>query len=290
MAVIDGRLRIVLNKIMYATDFSPTAEKAGKYAKALALRFGSAVQIVHIIPSYSEGLAEPVPGEREARKRHLVLQEDEFRAAGIKTYCSLTSEWPVPDALLIKERESEANLIVAGTESKSTLDRFLLGSTAEHLIRNALCPVLTVGPGAREPKAVPLALETILFAADFSDASNRASGFALAFAQDAGAHLWIGHIASSKDGDPKLPKTLAEKKFRENLERLIPSEAFDWCSLECTAEQKNPAQGILDIANRTHADLIVMGARARSFWLEHISRGVTQDVLAKANCPVLTVH
>lgn len=41
---------------------------------------------------------------------------------------------------------------------------------------------------------------------------------------------------------------------------------------------------------RVNADLIIMGARQRSFWLTRLHRGVTQDVLAQAACPVLWVH
>ena len=45
-----------------------------------------------------------------------------------------------------------------------------------------------------------------------------------------------------------------------------------------------------DAGEKVRADLIVMGPRKRSFWLTHVKRGVTLDVLARAKCPVLTVH
>jgi nucleotide-binding universal stress UspA family protein len=83
---------------------------------------------------------------------------------------------------------------------------------------------------------------------------------------------------------------LGERNFRRRLEELIPKDVYEWCSPTYTVEHGNPAQAILDLANRVHADLIVMGARESSFWLMHLHRGVTQDVLAQAPCPVLTVR
>jgi nucleotide-binding universal stress UspA family protein len=222
--------------------------------------------------------------------RRLTRKRDEFRAMGIKTSISQSSEYPQAGALLLMERQSAPDLIVAGTTSKSSLDRFLLGSTAEQLIREAMSPVLTIGPKAKAPKDGPPVFERIVFATDFSDASNKAAGIALALAQDSGAHLWIVHVASAQSNHAKSANRDEERAFQEKLSRQIPQEAYDWCFPEYTLEHGKPAQAILDVANRVNADLIVMGARQRSFWLTRLHRGVTQDVLAQAACPVLSVH
>jgi nucleotide-binding universal stress UspA family protein len=54
-------------------------------------------------------------------------------------------------------------------------------------------------------------------------------------------------------------------------------------------EHGNAAESILELANRVHADLIVLGARNASFWLTHVEHGLTPDLLAEAKCPVMTV-
>ncbi len=43
-------------------------------------------------------------------------------------------------------RENDANLIVMGTHGRTGVSRVLMGSVAEHVVRVAPCPVLTVGP------------------------------------------------------------------------------------------------------------------------------------------------
>lgn len=289
MPVIENIPALSLDKILYGADLSPIANGAGKYAKGLAQRFGSKVHIVHVYPGSDESAGEAIRLERLARRRNLVQQENDFRASGIDAHTLGSIECPVSSALELMEKQLGPDLIVIGTHSKSSLDRLLIGSTAEHLIRNARCPVLTVGPNAKHPCGGPLVFERIVFAADFTPSSNMARSVALGFAQDANAHLWICHVVNTRQENSLLPHPVG-CDFRNELENLFPPEAYDWCSPTFTIEYGNPAEAILDLAERVNADLIVMGARTRSFWLTHLHRGVTQDVLAGANCPVLTVR
>lgn len=288
MPVIDDRPTVSLNKIMYATNFSPVANQAGNYVKALARRFGSTVEIVHALHSGDDDPSLPARELQKEFARRLNKKQNEFREVGINAFFTQSNEYPSAGALLLMERQSAPDLIVAGTSSKSALDRFLLGSTAEQLIREAVSPVLTIGPNATPPKDGPLVFERILFATDFSDASNKAAGIALALAQDSGARLLIVHVPAN-ESNHVIDKE-GERAFMEKLARHIPQEAYEYCAPEYAVEHGKPAQAILNVANRMHADLIVMGARQRSFWLIHLRRGVTQDVLAQAACPVLTVH
>lgn len=289
MEVVQTRPSLALNRIMYATDFSSTAEEAGKYAKALALHFDSTLEVAHALHSADADTA--VSAElRHAEEERLLLKQSEFREAGINTFLVQSSDGQLPRALSRIGTNFKPDLIVAGTTSKSTLDRLMLGSTAEHLIRESPCPVLTVGPNAKQPNETAPLFERIVFATDFSETADRAAELALAFAESTGAHLWITYVTRDRPEDFIMPGGPGERSFRRRLEQLIPKDAYEWCSPTYTVEHGNPAQAIVDLANRVHADLIVMGARDRSFWLLHLHRGVTQDVLAAAHCPVLTAR
>jgi nucleotide-binding universal stress UspA family protein len=46
-------------------------------------------------------------------------------------------------------REAGADLIVLGSHGRTGLDRLLMGSVAEHVVRKAGCPVLTVKSPAK---------------------------------------------------------------------------------------------------------------------------------------------
>ncbi len=92
------------------------------------------------------------------------------------------------------------------------------------------------------------------------------------------------------ESDP-LPEHRAtvEAPFKAALEKLIPESAYEWCSPEAVVRHGEAAAGVLELAERVSADLIVLGARHASFWLTHVEEGMTPSLLAEAKCPVMTV-
>jgi nucleotide-binding universal stress UspA family protein len=287
------RVSVSLKNILFATDFSSASDRAASYAKALALNFRSAVEIVHVYdPSVVTTYVEAILGV-PAKDRHQVVSDgleslkQDFVAAGVETQTALPEGHRAHSAVLKLAKEHDTDLIVAGTHSRWGLERLVIGSTAEDLIRNAACPVLTVGPHARQPEDGPLVFRTIVYATDFSVEASKAAVYALSFAQDAGAHLYFCYVAAA-DTSADERKTL-DAQFKANLKRMIPEQSYEWCTPETVVEHGDAAEGILELAERVHADLIVLGARNASFWLTHVEHGLTPDLLAEATCPVMTV-
>jgi nucleotide-binding universal stress UspA family protein len=287
------RVSVSLKNILFATDFSSSSDSAASYARALALNYRSSVEIVHVfdpskVTSYVEAiLGVPVKDRRQVVSETLDQLRSEFAAAGIDAQSSSPEAHRAHTALLKLSREHDADLIVAGTHSRWGLERLVIGSTAEELIRNAVCPVLTVGPHAKPAPDGPLVFRTIVYATDFSVEAAKAAVYALSFAQDSGAHLYFCHVARA-EATAEERKSL-DSRFKADLQRMIPESSYEWCTPETVIEHGDAAAGILDLADRVHADLIVLGARNASFWLTHIEHGLTPDLLAEATCPVITV-
>jgi len=287
------RVTVSVKNILFATDFSPVSERAGSYAKALALNFRSNVEIAHVfdpsaVSSYLGAiLGMPVKQRQQISKDSLGKLQQNFAASGIETHTSLPEGRRPHVALLKAAEQNDTDLIVAGTHSKSGLERLVLGSTAEDLIRSASCPVLTVGPHAKEPQRGPLVFRTIVYATDFSAEAAKAAVFALSFAQDSGAHLYFCYVSGSEP----LPgeKDTFDGPFKAALNRMIPESVYEWCTPETVVKHGAAAEAILELAERVNADLIVLGARNASFWLKHVEHGLTPDLLAEATCPVMTV-
>jgi nucleotide-binding universal stress UspA family protein len=287
------RVSVSLKSILVATDFSSVSEIAASYAKALALNFRSSVEIIHVfapspVASYVDGILGMPNSEKQLHSIESMdkLQQD-FAGSGIDVRTALPEGHPAHHTLLKFANLHETDLIVAGTHSKSGLERLVLGSTAEELIRNAVCPVLTVGPHARRPQDGPLVFRTIVYATDFSVQASKAAVYALSFAQDSGAHLYFCHIAGA-DVTPAQREAL-DTTFNTALNKMIPESVYEWCSPQTVVRHGDPAAAILELAETVNADLIVLGARNASFWLTHVEHGLTPDLLAQAKCPVMTV-
>jgi nucleotide-binding universal stress UspA family protein len=287
------RVSVSVKNILVATDFSFVSDKATAYAKALALNFRSSVEIAHIfdpsvVTTYVEAiLGTPIKERRQLCEESLDKLQREFIDAGVEVRTTMQESHRPHTALLKVADQHETDLIVAGTHSKWGLERLVLGSTAEELIRNSACPVLTVGPHAKLPPEGPLVFRTIVYATDFSGQAAKAAIFALSFAQDSGAHIYLCHISRTDPGAEE--KVALDARFKTALNRMIPESVFEWCTPETVVRHGDPARNILELAGRVDADLIVLGARSSSFWLTHIEHGLTPDLLAEATCPVMTV-
>lgn len=283
------RVSVSLKNILFATDFSSVSEKAAAYAKAIALNYRSRVEIAHVfdpagLTSYVEAIIGMSSKERlQLSTEALSNLQQSFAADGLQVHTSMPEDTKAFPALLRLSRKIDADLIVAGTHSKWGLERLVLGSTAEELIRNATCPVLTVGPHACEPADGPLVFRNIVYATDFSAQAAKAAVFALSFAQDSGAHVYFCHICKDESGDCR------DEEFTSTLNRMIPESVYEWCTPETVVRHGEPAAAILELAAKVNADLIVLGARNASFWLTHVEHGLTPDLLAEATCPVMTV-
>jgi nucleotide-binding universal stress UspA family protein len=260
----------------------------------LARRFSSTVEIAHVfdpsvVTSYEEAMVD-LPANERRRMSHESLEclRDDISAFKIDTQTA-SLEGHRPSASLLKiVKDHEVDLIVAGTQSKSGLERLILGSTAEQLIRNSKCPVLTVGPNAKPAGDSPLVFRTIVYATDFSGEAAKAAVYALSFAQDSRARLYFCYVLGLETPTP-AKKEFLDGAFEAALKRMIPESSYDWCSTECVVEHGDTAKAILELAARVKADLVVLGARKASFWLTHIERGLTPDLLAQATYPVMTV-
>jgi nucleotide-binding universal stress UspA family protein len=138
-----------IQTILHPTDFSPYSDLALQIAAALARDYRARLVIVHVGRQPARSLegpapAAPLPGEwhREELERQL-RQRTVPNLDPAPEYC-LTFADALGDEIRRVADEIRCDLIVLGTHGRTGLGRLLLGSVAEHVLRRAKCPVLTV--------------------------------------------------------------------------------------------------------------------------------------------------
>jgi nucleotide-binding universal stress UspA family protein len=135
-----------IRKILHATDFSESSSFAFRLACALARDYGARLVVLHVAPSpmvaYAEGIFVPEPEvsheELEAQLREMLPREPQ-----IVVEHRLVEGDPASEIVQVAQ-EAHCDVIVIGTHGRRGLTRLLMGSVAEHVVRNASCPVLTV--------------------------------------------------------------------------------------------------------------------------------------------------
>lgn len=143
-----------MKKIMIATDGSGTSEKAARFGIEIARRGGGSVAVVYVmdvlrlaqLPGYTA-----FPGIKD---QLLELMQKEGREA-TQYVQDLAGESAVPSEKILAEgnpseellrisHDLKADLLVMGNVGRSGLDRLLLGSVAEKVVRTSEVPVLLV--------------------------------------------------------------------------------------------------------------------------------------------------
>jgi nucleotide-binding universal stress UspA family protein len=187
----------------------------------------------------------------------------------------------------------KTDLIVMGTHGRTGVSRALLGSAAEETFRRANVPVLTVGPHVSTNTERRLAMREVLFATDFSRESLAALPFAVSVAQEHQSNLTLLNVTGKTEvGELVHTGQYVESALRR-LQALVPEEAEMWCEPQCRVEQGPEAEKILEVALALGADLIVLGVRAPHGGVgaaTHLLQSIAHQVVAHAQCPVLTVR
>ena len=140
---------IKIKKILAPTDFSPSSESAIDYAETFAKRFEAEIVLIHVIESPAYSVTDTlilVNHEAALKATAEALMENLYKAClekGLSATTRVISGTPYRE--IIKEAEAEkVDLIIMGTHGRTGVERLLLGSVAEKVVRLAAAPVLTV--------------------------------------------------------------------------------------------------------------------------------------------------
>lgn len=143
-------------------------------------------------------------------------------------------------------------------------------------------------------------LKRILVPTDFSEYSAIALRYAAAFADKFTAEIYLLHVfqdlaVSGPEAVAVGPPIVAPiEQFldsaRKSLDRLIQDARLEHLAIHAEVRPGTPFDEILALAQEKDIDLIVMGTHGRG-WLAHVLLGsVTEKVVRKSPCPVLTVR
>jgi nucleotide-binding universal stress UspA family protein len=142
----------VFKTILCPVDFSKPSIKALEYAFSLAKEADAKLLLLHAL--------EVLPDEEppETLRFDTIRYNDNLRSVArdrlLKLIPEGASDWSRPEVIvavgkayreiLKTTEEREAGLIVIGIHGRNPIDRLFFGSTTQHVVRHATCPVLTI--------------------------------------------------------------------------------------------------------------------------------------------------
>jgi nucleotide-binding universal stress UspA family protein len=255
---------------------------------------------------------QPMPGMRTAAESLQYSKIAKCARARLKTVAKRESSGDLKLIPILRSgnsfygiitaaRERAVDLIVIATHGYSGVNRFLLGSTTERVVRHAPCPVLTVPARTTRRRAVkrlPLDLKRILVPIDFSKTSKLALPWAALVAAEFNAELILLHVVETFPADYLLGREL----LNETITPLIKERESDlgWISkslskstglkVSAVVRTGKPFKEICSAAQKLGADLITLTTRGHT-GLKRVWLGSTAErVVRHAVCPVLAIR
>jgi nucleotide-binding universal stress UspA family protein len=246
-----GAESLPFRAVVVGTDFSPAVRAAERYAALLARYNRAELVVVHAFALEQAALeAEALTHRASAQREEVERLLDGALADVPMKAMRLLHEGSAEEVIGRVSREYAPSIVVLGTHGPRALERRLLGSTAEGILRSIASPVLTVGPHVMAPSD-SLVFRHLLYATDYSEAAAHAESLAFTWAKTFGCDIDVLHVPPDGTGSVH--------------------------------------QRILRRASSHDVDLIVLGVHRHSHLSMHLRTGPAFHVVLEARCPVLTI-
>src|SRR5271170_250227 len=261
-------------KVLLATDFSPASDAAFKTAVRVCTALRANLVILHVF-EYSDAVPPECGGQLveldsiyQSALDSLNNALEIAKKAGINAEASMKSGMAAVSILKTIEL-TQVDLAILGTNAIHGFERMVFGSTAEEVLRQASCPVLTVGPRASQPTETFPFGGPVVFATDFNRTTTPVIRYAASLCEMTKSPLHCLHV---------LPRTL-ETNSQNKIIPQIMTEALHHVASESGYTIDHPefavaygseiSNAIVDYARLREAGLIVLGVRQASMIAAH---------------------
>lgn len=295
--------------ILYPTDFTPHARAALKYAASFAREGEGRIVLFSVqggtVPANLLTLPERIFDEPEKHwLKQLRTDVSDVLAdpllAGLEVEPIIVEGEPATE-IARAAHEFGIDLVTIVTHGRQGLSRALWGSTAEEIIAEAPCPVLTIRPPQRDfvehrGASTEIRLNRVLLATNFRPTANAATQMAAALAARTGAELHAVYVISDYVGQmaEMFPQASGPplSRLRDFVEERMQNFMRDNGDRATThIAEGRPYEEIVRLAMEADFDLIVIGTsvHASLFGGAPVLGPDIERVVRNAPCPVLSV-
>jgi len=296
-------------KIVCPVYLDETSPQTLSYARHFAQIGEGTIYLLHVVPTDELHLLRKVyrPGEsggadistaeRVAREQLEAIAQEHFSDTN---HAILTQFNSNPAAgILEAQKEVGADLVVMSSHGRTGFAHLILGSVAERVVREAVCPVLAIRQGDEE--VVTSAFQNILVPVDIADRSATALICARQIAAQHGGTVYPLHVVPTEDiylqrdvyrlqEGEGTNLVQAERVAKERLTEVSQSY-LEGVRYEPVVHVSNdPARTFLEMEKEVGADLLVMATHGFTGLFHLLLGSLTEKMMREAGCPVLALH
>ncbi|RXJ49617.1 universal stress protein [Gelidibacter gilvus] len=277
-----------MKSILYATDYSESSVAALKYAHHMSLSLNAKLWVVHVFesPSMMQTRARiPFPNREKETfemhndklegfcKKHLGGDTDTLNVA-----VEAIQDKSAVEGIVSKAEQIQSLFIVTGMNSKSKLQRLIMGSTARTLIEKAPYPVLTI-PEDKEYHPI----KTIVYATDFQQEDLDALSKLASIAKPLEAKIKIVHICT-------MEKTICDIEKTQRMETIGKHMKYANVELD-VLHSEDIFTELITYSEKTDADMIGMLEReSTSYTSDLFYRNLLKKMKSYGKIPLMSFN
>jgi nucleotide-binding universal stress UspA family protein len=284
----------VYDRILFPTDGSDAAEAVLEHVLDLAVGANASLHVLNVADTNRDSVATidgtVVDVLEEEGEKIVEAAADRARERSVAVETEVLQGDPYRTILDYADRR-DIDLIAMPARSRNVLDRFLLGSVTERVVRRSDVPVLTMRPDDDIDLQSPY--RNVLVPTDGSEAATAAleAGVDVVTATDASLHLLHVVEESGFGLDFASDDEAVEAEANEILEAA--ADAARDASIESVTtalEQGSVHEEVLAYVEAHDVDLVVVGTHGRTNLDRYLLGSVAEKLVRSAPVPVMTVR
>jgi nucleotide-binding universal stress UspA family protein len=289
--------------VLVPLDGSDHAEAAIAYAEALARATGASLRLIGVVERESPALESRPDDVRtyvetiryDSLAQQLNVTASGLNARGFSAQALVVIGDPA-DEILAAADAADVALVVMATHGRGGLQRMIVGSVADKVMRMGTRPVLLVRP-QEKPATDPIALRQVMVPLDGSPLAERALPLAADISRATGATLLLVRVepfvsagTASYEAVPDITQfddevvTAAEAYLHR-----VATELPQGVHCETFVLRGFTAASLIEFAEKEGVDLVVMSTHGRG-GLRRLAMGSTADRMVRAGTPTLLVR
>ncbi|MGQ4555570.1 universal stress protein [Halobellus sp. GM3] len=273
-----------IRRILVPVDGSESADSALDHAITLAGALDAEVHLVAVVDPYGLSTVTERREVEDELEAVVASAAERVREAGVSVETAVEAGFPHKE-ILRAVAERSIDMIAMGTHGRRGLDRYVLGSVAEKVVRLSPVPVLTARVGATGERPY----REIVVPTDGSDAAAPAErlGVDLAGRFDAVVHALS--VVPDRRFRTSETDSAYEEAAQSAVDRVGECGARIGVETDGAVEHGVPHRAILDHCEAAGADLVVLGTHGRTGVERFVLGSVAEKVVRLSETPVLVV-
>lgn len=268
-----------MKKILFPTDFSPTAKNAFEYALQLAEDMGGIIDIMSIYhlpmidassipPDYIDQMLQEKRTKTEEQLRLFVRQAPRNLIGKLKAEYGLFISQEITDTA----RYGEYDLIIMGTKGIHNKVEKIMGSVTTNVMMQSNCPVLAIPEEASYKR-----IHEVAYASDFQPSDHLAIEQLMDFSNQLNANVHFVHVETN------VPAGMVEDYFQVGT---FPEGFSDFTVVNNTSV----VEGLDGYVQENEIDTLALFIPKRRLWERLFHNSLTKRMTFHTKVPLLVFH